>query len=193
MPSASKDPETMLWGRVDRPGHEAARLLALGSAWHLAGTAVFSQDGDACSLEYLIQCDAAWQATSARVAGRIGARAIELRVVADAVRRWQLNGIECPNVAGCVDIDLAFSPSTNLLPIRRLNLRPGEAAEIRAAWLRFPELILEPLNQVYRRIDVTTYHYESGGGAFTALLRTNAAGFVTSYPGLWEAVDSRSA
>jgi len=90
-------------------------------------------------------------------------------------------------VAGCLDIDLAFSPSTNLLPIRRLKLRPGEAAEVRAAWLRFPEFVLEPLEQMYRRLDAWTYRYESGGGAFVATLRTNTAGFVTSYPGLWEA------
>ena len=186
-------PETIFWCRVDQPGHEAGRLLSLGSGWQLAGTAVFSDEGNPCSLEYLIECDPAWRTVSARVTGWVGPHAVDLSVVADAARRWQLNGRECRAVAGCLDIDLAFSPSTNLLPIRRLTLRPGEAAEIRAAWLRFPELVLEPLDQVYRRIDQSTYRYESGGGAFVAMLRTNAAGFVTSYPGLWEAVDSRPA
>jgi len=163
--------------------------VSVGSGWHLAGTAVFSHEGTPCSLEYRVECDAAWRTASARVRGWVGMQAVDLNVVADGTRRWRLNGSECGAVAGCLDIDLAFSPSTNLLPIRRLDLRPGQAAEVRAAWLRFPEVVLEPLDQVYRRLDQMTYRYESGGGAFVATLRTNATGFVTSYPGLWEAID----
>lgn len=40
-------------------------------------------------------------------------------------------------MAECVDIDLNFSPSTNLLPIRRFDLSVGASAIVRAAWLRF--------------------------------------------------------
>ena len=32
-----------------------------------------------------------------------------------------------------------------------------------------------------------TYHYESEGGHFQRELAVNAAGFVTQYPGLWQA------
>jgi hypothetical protein len=45
--------------------------------------------------------------------------------------------MECGAGEGCLDIDLGFSPSTNLLPIRRLTLAVGEAATVRAAWLPF--------------------------------------------------------
>jgi hypothetical protein len=86
-----------------------------------------------------------------------------------------------------VDIDLGFSPSTNLLPIRRLALNVGEEAEVRAAWLPFPSLVFEVLPQVYRREGERTYRYESRGGAFVRVLEVNAVGFVTSYPGLWQA------
>jgi hypothetical protein len=76
---------------------------------------------------------------------------------------------------------------SGLLPIRRLDLAVGQAAEVRAAWLRFPGFELEPLAQVYRRVDAGTYRYESGGGPFVADLQVNAAGFVTDYPGIWQA------
>lgn len=119
--------------------------------------------------------------------GAIGDRTIDLRVSVDQERSWYLNGAECPAVAGCLDIDLGFSPSTNLLPIRRLALAVGEQAEVRAAWLPFPALVFEPLSQVYRREEATTYRYESGGGRFVRTLEVNATGFVTNYPGLWQA------
>jgi hypothetical protein len=108
-------------------------------------------------------------------------------VSVDAERRWFLNGAECPTVAGCLDIDLAFSPSTNLLPIRRLSLAPGEEAEVRAAWLTFPALMFEPLPQGYRREGGSTYRYTTDGGNFVRMLEANFAGFVTGYPGLWQA------
>jgi hypothetical protein len=89
-------------------------------------------------------------------------------------------------VAGCIDLDLNFSPSTNLLPIRRLDLAIGQEAEVQAAWLRFPSFTLERLEQLYRRIDVATYRYESAGGKFVTELQVNAAGFVTHYPNAWQ-------
>jgi hypothetical protein len=92
-----------------------------------------------------------------------------------------------PAVAGCIDIDLGFSPSTNLLPIRRLSLAVGVSAAVNAAWLPFPSLVFEVLPQVYRRAGQRTYRYESGGGAFVRVLEVNATGFVTTYPGLWQA------
>jgi hypothetical protein len=87
-----------------------------------------------------------------------------------------------------VDIDLNFSPSTNLIPIRRMNLAVGEASDVRAAWLRFPSFALEPLPQQYRRLTDDTYRYESAGGEFVAELKVNRAGFVVDYPGIWTAV-----
>jgi len=79
---------------------------------------------------------------------------------------------------------LAFSPATNLLPIRRLNLEVGQEAEVRAAWLRFPDLDLHPLVQRFRRETKLVYSYSSDGG-FSTRLEVNADGFVVNYPPLW--------
>jgi uncharacterized protein len=111
---------------------------------------------------------------------------IELELSVDSAHRWLLNGVDCPAVAGCIDLDLNFSPSTNLLPIRRLNLNIGEDEKVKAAWLRFPSFTLEPLEQRYRRLDAATYRYESAGGSFFAELEVNAAGLVTHYPSFWQ-------
>lgn len=93
-------------------------------------------------------------------------------------------------MAGCTDLDLNFSPSTNTLPIRRLNLAIGQEAKVKAAWLRFPNFELEPLYQLYRRVDEAIYRYESGGSQFVADLEVNQAGFVTNYPGIWQAEET---
>jgi len=174
--------QTILWRRLDRVGHEFACLYAANSIWTLAGTAIFVHDRQPGYLDYKILCDRAWRTISTKVTGWLGDKAIEIDISVDEGKRWLLNGAECEAVAGCTDIDLNFSPSTNLLPIRRLDLKIGAVAEVRAAWLRFPGFSLEPLDQRYSRLDEETYRYESAGGAFVTDLKVNSVGFVTKYP-----------
>lgn len=184
---------SILWRRLDLPGHESASLELADGAWKLVGAAVFSDDEDRlCRLYYHIACDDAWRTTGARVAGWVGDDAVDVAIEADGAGKWRLNGEECPQVEGCIDVDLNFSPSTNLLPIRRLGLGVGQEAEVRAAWLRFPGFALEPLEQRYRRTGERAYRYESAGGAFVRDLTVDGDGFVVRYPGLWEATRASS-
>jgi hypothetical protein len=177
--------QTILWRRLDRPGHEAARVWSHESSWHLAGTAAFVFDQKPCRLDYHLICDPDWYTRSCWVAGWTGNEDVDIELSVNEFQHWRLNGQEISVVAGCLDLDLNFSPSTNLLPIQRLALRVGQGAAVKAAWLRFPSFELEPLEQVYRRLSDTTYRYESGGGEFVRELTVNPAGFVTHYPGLW--------
>ena len=177
----------VLWRRLDLPGQEWSRLLG-GPPPSLAGSAVLAHDGRPCRLDYAVHCDSRWRTLSASVAGWVGRERVLVELTADADGRWRLNGKDVPAVAGCVDVDLAFTPSTNTLPIRRLALDVGGADDVRAAWLRFPELTLEPLEQRYHRTAVARYRYESRGGAFTGELEVDEAGMVLRYANVWEAI-----
>ena len=173
--------ETILWERIDRTGHEAARLRASRGDRVLEGSAVFEHEGAPCCLEYSIVCDERFHTRRGSVEGWLGARTLDMEIVSRE-GRWTLNGVECADVAGSIDLDLNFSPSTNLLPIRRLALPAGGEAPVRSAWLRFPEFDLRPLEQTYRRLSASRYLYRSEGG-FEAELDVSPAGFVTHYPG----------
>src|SRR6185436_2911749 len=122
----------VLWRRTDVAGHETARLLGTT----ISGAAVFEHDG-ATRLDYEVVCDDSWRTRTAWVSGWVVAGLVRVRIENDG-GVWTLNGDAVRDVEGCIDIDLNFSPSTNLLPLRRLNLAIGEEAEVRAAWLRFP-------------------------------------------------------
>ena len=176
---------TTLWRAIHWRGHEASRVYSLGTEWRLEGTAVFADEGRPCRLAYLIACDSEWNTLSGAVTGWVGTENVNLEISVDD-RRWKLNGVSVAEVDGCIDLDLNFSPSTNLLPIRRLELGVGEQAEVKAAWLRFPSFALEPLTQVYTRLDEFRYRYSSNGGEFVAELTVDDVGFPTVYPELWE-------
>ena len=121
----------------------------------------------------------------ATIGGHFGLKPVKISIVADG-QRWRLNDQEATEVEGCTDLDLGFSPSTNLLPIRRLALEIGDEAELEAAWLPFPALKFARLPQKYVREDARNYKYESRGGSFSCRLETDGDGFVTNYPALWK-------
>src|SRR5581483_5690752 len=118
--------DSILWRRLDLPGHEIGRVALRDDRWELSGTAVFAHERTPCKLDYVVICDSGWRTRAARVSGMIGDQEIHLSVSVDAGQRWRFNGKEYPALAGCIDLDLGFSPSTNLLPIRRLALNVGE-------------------------------------------------------------------
>jgi hypothetical protein len=179
--------ETILWRGLFFPGYESCRLFSAGSEWQLEGSAVFSHEQRPCRLNYQIVCDEAWHTRSARVEGWLDKTAIALEIKTDPGGRWWLNDREQRDVRDCTDIDLNFSPSTNLLPIRRLGLAVGQWADVNAAWLRFPGFNLERLVQRYNRLAEEAYRYESANGQFVAELKVNPSGFVIDYPNLWKA------
>jgi uncharacterized protein len=169
--------ETVLWKSIPWPGHESARLLALDDGWQLEGAAAFLNDAQPCRLDYAITCDRDWHTRRAIVQGW---GAVDV-VIHSADGVWTMNGIEQPQVVGCIDVDLNFSPSTNLLPIRR------EAADVRAAWLRFPSFELELLEQRYTRLAEDRVRYESFTTNFAAELRVSPNGMVLDYENIWTA------
>src|SRR5688572_22837606 len=108
---------SVLWRRMDQPGHESLRLSSSTSGWQFLGAAIFAFDGKPCRLDYLVTCDSQWRTIAATVSGWVGSDVVEHEVSVDGSGRWRFNGTECPDLDGFIDVDLAFSPCTNTLPI----------------------------------------------------------------------------
>jgi len=175
----------IVWRGIFRPGHEYARVEGSDEGWRVEGVCVFVHDSRPCRLDYAVACDPEWRTRRCDVRGWVGDEPIEVEILVTPDRRWYLGGVACDAVEGCVDVDLNFSPVTNLLPIRRCEPRVGDVLGVTAAWLRFPSFALEPLEQTYTRRGERAYTYSSAGGAFTAELEVDDFGLVVDYPGGW--------
>src|SRR5215218_2923241 len=173
----------MRWRRLDAPGREHASLERVPGGWRLDGRLRHEDDGVATTIAYRVLCDARWRTLVATVDGQVGERAVRLALTADGEGRWLGDGAPAPEVDGALDVDLGFTPSTNTLAIRRLALEIGHSAAMRAAWFRYPELRLEPLEQTYTREADHLYRFDAevDGQLFTAQLTTDAAGWVVRY------------
>ncbi|RUU06397.1 hypothetical protein EOD23_13930 [Mesorhizobium sp. USDA-HM6] len=179
---------SMLWRRLDVEGHDACLLCVTDGGWSLKGHVLFVHDGKPSSLAYEVGCDSGWRTRVARVDGLLATQELHYEIARRADGQWLLNGKDQANVAGLVDVDLGFTPATNLLPIRRFDLSVGETTPAPAAYLAFPELRLERLDQTYRRLDDNRYAYAAPTFGYDEVLEVAPSGFVVDYPGLWKAI-----
>ena len=179
----------MRWRRIDVPGHEEARIEQTAGGWRLTGQLQVEEGSVSAQLGYLIECEPDWRTRQAVVTGSASGTPIRLEFGADGAGHWTLNDVPLPLVEGALDIDLGFTPATNLLPIRRLDLAVGQRADVRTAWVRFPELRVEALEQSYQRDAARVFRYDAlvDGERFRARLDTDEFGRVLHYEGLWEA------
>lgn len=95
-----------------------------------------------------------------------------------------LPGIEDPDrLHDALDVDLAGSPLTNTLPLRRLGLQDtGPTTEITAAWVLLPSLAIIPARQGYRALEPGRVRYTAG--TLATDLEVDEGSFVIHYPGL---------
>ena len=179
--------DAILWRRLDTPGHDACRLLQRDGVWRLEGAAAFCHEGVPACLAYEVDCDGEWRTRKGVVHGWVGARSLDFRITRGLYGTWTLNGQVVPHLDGCVDLDLGFTPATNLFQLRRVALQVGQAADVPVAWLDVPVGTLDTLHQRYERRTVEVYWYEAPRFDYFALLQVSAVGFVEKYPNLWEA------
>lgn len=175
----------ILWRRLDRPGHDACRLWSEGALWRLEGMAVWMSDHGPAQLGYEISVHQSWITHSTRVMGRMGRQPVSLSIHRDDAGNWRVNGEALPEMTGLPDIDLGFTPATNLMPIRRLRASRTEAADICAVWLDSEDGQLKRLPQHYAVLPGGHWRYRSPSHEYQADLTVDGDGFVTLYPDLW--------
>ncbi|HLT84231.1 MAG TPA: putative glycolipid-binding domain-containing protein [Phototrophicaceae bacterium] len=164
------------WHGVQPPSTEQLRI-AYGERLDVRST-VRSEGGE---YAYEVVLDSDWAVLALTV--EAPDRRVRLRRERDGT--WFVDDTVRPDLAAAVDVDLAFSPFTNTLPIRRLGLAVGAAAEVVTAYVDAPSLLVTPDPQRYTRLEDRVYLYESLDSDFSRRITVDDDGFVVDYPGLF--------
>jgi uncharacterized protein len=158
---------------------EHCTLTIRDAGLSLVGTVLGAEGGVPVRIEYRVLADGAGMTTAAHVRDLRGFTSRTIVLLRDGRGGWTIDGVAARALRGCMDVDLGCSPSTNLLPIRRLRLGIGASKTVKVAWLRFPELEVTRAEQTYARLDESTYRYSSG--TFEADLTVDDDGLVAAY------------
>ena len=182
-------PATAAWRHLDaRVGFEVLFLGHENDRYHLDGHATAVEEGEAWGIRYALTLDSNWATRSAHIVGRSALGEYEIRLESDAAGSWRVDGKPMAQLSGCVDVDLEASACTNALPVNRLKLEVGQAADAPAVYVRARDLQVERLEQRYERLpnagERARYDYIAPRFDFRAVLVYDQHGLVLDYPGI---------
>jgi hypothetical protein len=175
-----------------RDGFEVLFVRSDGESRGWEGHATAVENGNPWAVQYSIVLDARWVTRSVTVTARSSSGSREVRLESSGAGTWLVDGAAAPHLDGCVDVDLEASVVTNALPVRRLGLQVGAAADVPAAFVRAPGLAVERLEQRYLRLDDEgghqRYAYAAPRFDYTGTLGYDSSGLLLEYPGIAERV-----
>ncbi len=141
-----------MWTRTDVPeGLGLGTLIPESDGYRLEAGETVVMGNERFLTRFTVRTDLAWttRGVRAEVLSSQGLETIALNVQGG---HWtDAEGTPLPGLVGCLDVDVAATPLTNTLPIRRLGLRPGEYRDIQVAWIDIPSLRVRRVRQRYTR------------------------------------------
>ncbi|MDQ3991777.1 MAG: putative glycolipid-binding domain-containing protein [Actinomycetota bacterium] len=189
-----------LWGGLNGWRAEVASVDLTARGVVATGTQL-GADPVAYRLDYQLDAseDFVTRSLRAEAAGEDWSRRLDLTHDGDGVWRCDVEeegvvelppaGGDLDAVRGALDCDLAFSPLTNLMPVRRHGMleRRGEI-DFLMAWVSVPDLGVHPSRQRYEHVrrdaDGAVVRYVGRDGSFVSELVFDTEGIVRLYPQL---------
>ncbi|MFW5420808.1 putative glycolipid-binding domain-containing protein [Nocardiopsis sp. CNT-189] len=141
------------WTRVDDArGTAVGALVPERSGHRMEGGETAVDGGAVYSCRFTVRTDLAWTTRSVHVEvlSSSGVRTLDVTCRAGL---WTVDGERRPLLDGCTDVDIAATPLTRTLPVRRLGLRRGEHRDIAAVRISVPELQVTRVLQRYTRLE----------------------------------------
>ncbi len=173
-------PRHVRWRPAKGAGLEHVTLSETQQGYSAHGVAVGARGGAPYGLTWRVKTDRGWNTTALWLMNTDGE---SVALASDGAGNWHdADGEPLPAFAGCLFPDIAATPFTNTLPIRRLGLDVGESARIRVLYLPVPSLVPEVVEQRYTRLAPRRWLYEGLFRGFQAELEVDADGIVLDYP-----------
>jgi hypothetical protein len=179
----------LLWRSEDDPGFEHVRVDDSHPGWDVYDSMlVRAHDGVVRRGGYTLILDKQFRTLEIRIMIEQAPRSMAaLHLLANGEGTWaDADERHIPDLDGCIDVDIQWSPLTNTLPVRRLDLRQGDEQDITVAYIELPGLSVRKVTQHYTRTGERTIQYASETRDFVRELTLDDEGFVVDYPDLFE-------
>ena len=182
----------VMWTPWIGPGLEHLHLVQSSEQIVADGLIIGVEEQTPFRVRYKIRCDSQWRLRTVDLS-LLDDPPQTLHLSTDGAGAWTGGvGEVIAALNGCLDVDISSTPFTNTLPIRRLALKPGEAAALSMAYIAIPQMQVLTMEQRYTCLEITPdqarYRYESlsnGASSFTAELPVDSDGLVLDYPELF--------
>ncbi len=183
--------QQILWSRQDEIGLEYLTLREDTDGSHFESVVIGENEGEYFRLWYQIVASPQWQVQSCLVRLLTANPGRQLSLQRSEDGQWTAESDQpLASLEGCIDVDISITPATNTLPLRRLELVPGQSAELQVVYISVPDLTVRPFRQRYTCLEKSAtsgiYRYESLESGFMRDLSVDQNGLVIEYPGIWQ-------
>jgi hypothetical protein len=183
------------WDSWEGNGVDHCSFLNSADSFVIEGVVIGSRsEGYAAHYYVLADCDFCTREVRVEFVG--GPR---LHLTADGKGNWfdVISAHPVPLLAGCLDVDIAATPATNTLPIKRLAMKEQATHDILVAYIPlatgnecdvFPRVMAQNYTCL---IPGKRYRYESTPNGFTAELQVDPCDVVLDYPEMFRRRQAR--
>ena len=165
---------TVKWAAWDSDDVEVTDLRWENEGWTVSGQVSRER------VQYVVRLSATWQVRQFLLFRDLDDP--DLWLATDGTARWgEMNGAHRVELDGCYDIDLACTPFTHSLPIRRLPLLVGDSADLRVVTVDVETLAVQVAAHRYTRLD--THRWRFGHGEDSTEFDVDEHGLLLDLPG----------
>lgn len=176
----------VLWQDGRGGGYDRCALLPAVGGATLSGTATLADHGRGATARYVLRVDDGWRVRECDVRLSAPARDVRVRLVSPDPGRWTRDGVPVPELDGCVDVSLDFTPVALTPLIRRVGLAVGERVDADVARLTLPHLEVTRGRVGIEHDARDRWLHHVDGRAFA--LHVGPQGLITEYEDAWTAV-----
>lgn len=164
---------TARWAVWDGDDVEVTEFMWENEGWTVSGLVGRER------VQYVVRLTATWQVRQFLLFRDLDEP--DLWLATDGRARWgEMNGAHRVELDGCYDIDLACTPFTKSLAIRRLPLNVGDSAELPVVTVDVETLDVRAATQRYTRLD--THRWSVVQGDHSVEFDVDKHGLLLDYP-----------
>ena len=175
-------------------GLESARITTSGGGFRAVGRMIRGTADGVLTASYrlVVAGDGTLSRLAVDVATAAGEQQVTISRSTDGI--WLIDDGFGGTIDGARDVDLAFSPVFNALPVRRLGLHREPAEHVLPmVFVDLPTLTVEAAEQTYRTVKAGSESEPAvvgfAAGTFTTEMTVDGDGFVLDYPGIASRAD----
>jgi hypothetical protein len=176
LPASGHTVRWAAWGPGDAAVADVAEVTEFrweNEGWTISGQVARER------VQYVVRLSASWQVRQFLLFRDLDDP--DLWLATDGTARWgEMNGAHRIELDGCYDVDLACTPFTKSLPIRRLPLHVGDSAELPVVTVDVETLEVRPATHRYIRLDTHRWRFERADHSVE--FDVDQHGLVVDYP-----------
>lgn len=157
----------LIWQHLNAPGWEHVRVISDHPGWTVFDSILVREhNGQVLRGGYTLVTDKEWRTLELRLMMESRPGSMEgVHLLTEGDGKWMdANEQPIPELDGCLDVDIQWTPLTHSLPINRLQTSVGDSREVDIVSILLPAMSIHRSTYLYAHVDDARFTVEGKPG-----------------------------